>query len=80
MNKIFIYIITAGIATNLFGQGSLIPAGPPAETMKTLNQIEPRIDIATVAGNTASQYIITNSGSFYLSSDIISPRSIMRNS
>jgi hypothetical protein len=47
-----------------FAQGALTPPGPPAPTMLTLSQIEPRTPISSVP------YTITNPGSYYLVSNL----------
>jgi len=52
-------------------QGSLTPPGAPGPLMKTLSQIEPRTDVLTLSGDSGNQYIITNSGSYYLSANIV---------
>jgi len=57
--------------STVFAQGSLTPPAAPAPTMKSLEQIEPRIDIETVAGDGSNLHIITNAGSYYLSKNII---------
>jgi hypothetical protein len=48
-----------------FAQGSLTPPGAPAPTMKTLQQVEPRTPISSAG------FTITNSGSFYLATNLI---------
>ncbi|MGI8966305.1 MAG: right-handed parallel beta-helix repeat-containing protein, partial [Limisphaerales bacterium] len=53
-----------------FAQGNLTPSGTPAPTMKTLEQIEPRIDVAKLAGDAGSHVIISNAGSYYLSTNL----------
>ena len=54
----------------LSAQGPLAPPGAPAPTMKTLQQIEPRTDVATLAGDANYHHIITASGSYYLSGNV----------
>jgi hypothetical protein len=53
-----------------FGQGSLTPPGAPAPTMKSLTQVEPRTDVLTLSGNGNNQYIINQSGAYYLTTNI----------
>src|ERR1044071_10416365 len=64
--------LPSGLST-AFAQGNLTPPGVPSPTMKTLDQMEPRISIATntTPGDTTSLFIITNSGSYYLTTNII---------
>src|SRR3954471_5692277 len=51
-------------------QGPLTPPGPPTPTIKTLDQVEPRIDVLKLPGDGANKYIISQSGSYYLSGNI----------
>lgn len=61
------------IVPSAFGQGALTPPGTPAPTMKTLDQIEPRTPVDAVHTPSASgiQYFITQSGSYYLTTNIV---------
>jgi parallel beta-helix repeat protein len=53
-----------------FPQGSLTPPAAPTPTMKTLTQVEPRTDVATLSGDSSNLYIISQPGSYYLSGNI----------
>jgi parallel beta-helix repeat protein len=56
-------IASFAVRDSSFAQGSLTPSGPPAPTMKTLAQIEPRIPIS-------ASFNITNSGSYYVTTNL----------
>ena len=46
--RIGLYVAAvAGLAGMVFAQGSLTPPGAPGSTMKTLDQVEPRIPVSS---------------------------------
>ena len=54
-----------------FAQGSLTPpTGAPTPVMKSLDQIEARTPVNTLAGDATASHIITLPGSYYLTSTI----------
>ena len=55
------------LTSTVYGQGTLTPPGAPAPTMKTLSQVEPRIDVSTLPN--VSGYVISQPGSYYMSSN-----------
>ncbi|HEV2435379.1 MAG TPA: right-handed parallel beta-helix repeat-containing protein [Verrucomicrobiae bacterium] len=65
-NSIVIALISAFSLqpSALRAQGSLTPPGPPAPTMKSLNQIEARTPVSLLP------YTITNPGSYYLTTNL----------
>jgi parallel beta-helix repeat protein len=64
--------LVAPLSNSLQGQGSLTPPAAPAPTMKTLQQIEPRIEInsTNTPGDADSIYKITQAGSYFLSANL----------
>lgn len=68
MNKMhycFVLVMLMGLAVrDTAAQGSLVPPGAPASSMKTLQQVEPRFPISSPA------YSITRPGSYYLETNL----------
>jgi len=56
-----------------FAQGSLTPPGPAGPLMKSLDQVEPRtpVDAIHTPGNGSEQFIISQPGSYYLTTNIL---------
>jgi hypothetical protein len=63
VTALLLFLSNSRVSTCL-GQGSLTPPGAPTPTMKSLNQIEPRIPILSLP------FTITNSGSYYLTGSL----------
>jgi len=61
------------LSTTCRGQGSLTPPGPPAATMLTLSQVEPRtpVDALHTPASNFAEFAISNSGSYYLTTNIV---------
>lgn len=68
-------VISAGIlSAGLVIAGDLTPpAGPVVATMKTLNEVEPRIPVGptTTPGAGAATYVISQPGTYYLTENIL---------
>lgn len=60
------FFLFAGISGDVLAQGGLTPpAGAPAPSMKTLDQVEPRVPIS------AAGFTISQPGSYYLTTNLI---------
>ena len=71
LSALILFLFCAGLIPSSFGQGSLNPPGPPSPSMKTLDQLdaklEKRIPISSIP------VTITAPGSYYLTGNLTSP-------
>ena len=69
---LLLFALGSPLSTHLHAQGGSLtpPPGAPGPTMKSLAQIEPRTDLANVAGDAGHHHIISTPGSYYLSGNL----------
>ncbi|MFG0275798.1 MAG: hypothetical protein ACF8QF_12160 [Phycisphaerales bacterium] len=72
-NRFLIMLLLAIAPAPVALAGDLNPTGAPASTMKTLDEVEPRIPVGplTTPGDADSVYRITKSGSYYLTENLV---------
>ena len=73
-NTLILLACTAALAPSALPQGSLTPPGPPSPTMRTLDEVQPRIplkpDSPGVTANDNGGFTITAPGSYYLTRNL----------
>ncbi|MCU0797464.1 MAG: hypothetical protein MUF31_16210, partial [Akkermansiaceae bacterium] len=70
MKRVLLFPLLAAVT---HAQGPLTPpAGPPGPTMKSLDQVEPRIPLtaATAPPDASSAYVLSQPGSYYLTGNV----------
>ena len=70
----FVLLLSAGFYPSVTSaQGSLTPPGAPGATMLALSQIEPRtpVDAVHTPGDSVDKFIISQPGSYYLTTNVI---------
>ncbi len=61
------------ISLSVYGQGTLTPPGPPAPTMKSLDQVASTgiaINATNTPGDSADLYVISSPGAYYLTGNV----------
>jgi len=78
LSQLLFYTSYLLLSPNAFPQGTLNPPGPPAPTMKKLDELEPRANLQASpapagvdTSNADYHFIINQPGSYYLSANIL---------